>query len=92
MIRKDSKGRITYISLDDSINTGHSVCGICGKDMPGCWEIVCRECNGTFCYDCANIKASRRHWYCLNCRPLEPSWWKKLWIVLTSGCMVQKDK
>ncbi|MCK5604808.1 hypothetical protein KAR91_23160 [Candidatus Pacearchaeota archaeon] len=71
MIRRDKKGRITYVSLDDPVHTGHSVCGICGKDMPKCWDFVCEECNGTFCYDCANTKWA--FWYCLNCRP----WWLK---------------
>lgn len=69
MIQKNKKGRIKFISLDDHVNNGHSVCNSCGKDIPRYWDVVCAECNGTFCYDCARSKEGR--WYCWKCRPLK---------------------
>lgn len=50
---------------DEAIHRGHSVCGICGKDMPNVWDVVCLKCNGTFCYD--HALAKNGHWYCLDC-------------------------
>jgi hypothetical protein len=59
----DEKGRITKISK--GMHTGHSVCNKCGKDMPGCWEVVCYKCSKTFCYKCSlNLNGL---WYCFNC-------------------------
>ena len=63
MVTRDSQGRISAIDADDSINNGHSVCNECGKDMPVCWDVVCHECNKTFCYGCA--VAIDDKWLCL---------------------------
>ena len=45
-MKKDNKGRITYLDLipppnplpDWAITMGHSVCKTCGKDMPNVWD------------------------------------------------------
>lgn len=73
MIQRDGLGRITRIALNDPIiegvvmrqTLGHSVCGTCGKDMPGCWDVVCKGCNRTFCYNHADTRNER--WFCLEC-------------------------
>lgn len=59
---KDNKGRIKYLEKNVHLGTGHSVCNSCGKDMPGVWNVVCRECWGTFCYDCSIVVEN--YWYC----------------------------
>jgi hypothetical protein len=38
------------------------VCQSCGKDMGGNWEIICKECDSPFCYDCAYT--DDEYWYC----------------------------
>ena len=63
---KDNQGRITQLEeKDEHVSQGHSVCNVCGKDMPGVWEIVCNGCNKTFCYDHARVRKER--WYCPDC-------------------------
>lgn len=67
LMETDGIGRITkLLLLDGSINTGHSVCGNCGKDMPICWDTVCHNCHKTFCYECSI--AIDGFWYCVDCR------------------------
>lgn len=63
MTKRDTEGRITEISLDDPITSGHSVCYNCRKDMPSCWDVVCFTCHKTCCYDCSEAKGGK--WYCL---------------------------
>jgi hypothetical protein len=66
-MKKDDKGRITGLE-GDYCHSGHSVCNSCGKDMPGCWDVVCYSCNKTFCYKCSIIISG--YWYCKNeCHP-----------------------
>jgi len=64
---KDDVGRIKYLDpeKDSKIHIGHSVCNTCGKDMPICWEVVCRFCNKTFCCDHAVLIGNQ--WSCLDC-------------------------
>jgi hypothetical protein len=81
---KDEQGRIKYLELEDvNIHNGHSVCDICGKDMPICWDVVCAECHGTFCYDCSI--AVDGFWYCKNHAPVQTIFdkIKLLYITLT---------
>jgi len=65
-MKKDSKGRITNLNVNNSddglictknnvqkIYGGDSVCVSCGKDMPGCWDTVCSVCGDTSCYNCS---------------------------------------
>ena len=65
---KDNKGRWIEVTSPE-INTGHSVCNNCGKDMPGCWDIICKKCNRTFCYDCVihSYPTHPKYWYCKEC-------------------------
>jgi len=66
MIKRDKQGRITEISRDHpNITNCHSVCNVCGKDMPICWDIVCYVCNRTFCYE--HAKDIDNYWYCPEC-------------------------
>lgn len=65
MVTLDSLGHIINVR-DSDINTGHSACNGCGKDMWGCWDVVCGECHGTFCYDCVDYK-ELKFWYCKSC-------------------------
>ena len=66
MAIRDGLGRITKLSdPDEHVEHGHSVCGICGKDMPGVWDIVCNVCLGTFCYEDAVVKDGM--WNCTKC-------------------------
>ena len=70
----DRQGRITRLDKDDKAHSGHSVCNTCKKDMPYCWDVVCKECGGTFCYSCSvaiDPNYSKIHyWYCLKCAPV----------------------
>ena len=52
-MKTDFKGRITELENGDNCHSGHSVCNNCGKDMPGCWEVVCNSCKKTLCYKCS---------------------------------------
>jgi len=66
MIKKDESGRITEISRDHpDITNCHSVCNTCGKDMPICWDIVCKVCSRTFCYE--HAVDIDNYWYCPEC-------------------------
>jgi len=65
MPTRNALGYITKIGLDEDIHKGASVCNICGKIMPFCWDVVCKKCNGTSCYDHAKLKNG--YWYCKNC-------------------------
>jgi hypothetical protein len=70
-MEKDNQGRVVWIDPDFEIPEGtaiggHSACCECGKDMPICWDVVCFECNRTFCHDCSTSWLSR--WYCYECR------------------------
>lgn len=64
---KDEEGRIKYLDPkeDSKVHTGHSVCNTCRKDMPICWEVVCKTCNRTFCYEHAVLIEG--YWCCLDC-------------------------
>ena len=54
---KDNLGRIVQLNLGSDCHGGHSVCNKCGKDMPGCWDVVCFKCNKTFyCEECKRNK------------------------------------
>ena len=64
----DKQGRITGIDLRSPIHSGHSVCNECGKDMPGCWDVVCSNCSKTFCYD--HAISGLKYWYCKKCSGL----------------------
>ena len=70
---KDEAGRIIRLepqdlTQDSSITlSGTSICNICGKLMPRCWDVVCKECLGIFCYDCS--VTWQGHWYCLDHDP-----------------------
>lgn len=66
----DNAGRIIYVSSDIFVPQGqgigdHSVCNVCKKDMFGCWDIVCKRCNKTFCYD--HAKDRNGFWFCPKC-------------------------
>ena len=50
---------------DKDVHNGSSVCNICGKIMSGCWDVVCKGCNKTFCYNHAT--AIDNYWYCNDC-------------------------
>ena len=62
---RDRAGRLTVIN-DSETHTGHSVCGVCGKDMPACWDTVCAACHRTLCYDCS-VVVDDHYWYCKTC-------------------------
>ena len=67
---RDGKGRIFYvpkrISPDKGFGIGgYSVCNKCGKDMPTCWDTVCKGCNKTFCYEHSMLVDY--FWYCVDC-------------------------
>jgi len=68
---KDKEGRIKCLSpiYDKEVHSGHSVCNICGKDMPTSWHIVCRTCNRTFCYE--HAVDIDNYWYCPECAKKE---------------------
>lgn len=57
--------RLRYVGIDSNIHTGHSVCNSCGKDMPKVWDVVCKGCGRTFCYNCSD--SSLGYWYCYQC-------------------------
>jgi hypothetical protein len=59
---KDSQGRITQLEVGENLHSGHSVCANCGKDMPICWEAVCKSCLKTVCYNCCADVGG--HWIC----------------------------
>lgn len=61
----DDKGRITQLTDGDGVCSGHSVCVSCGTDMPGCWQVVCKGCNKTFCYACS--LTGDGFWFCVSC-------------------------
>jgi hypothetical protein len=68
MLELDDKGRIkkfSFRAVSGPPYSGHSVCNICGKDMPVCWDVVCYKCSRTFCYECAKVK--KGHWFCKEC-------------------------
>lgn len=67
-IEYDDQDRIVRIKSTKSIglpNNGHSVCNICGKDMPKVWDTICIICGGTHCYKHSVVYES--YWYCWNC-------------------------
>ncbi len=56
----------SHLKVDPGFGVGgHSVCNRCLKDMPVCWDVVCFQCNKTFCYD--HAKVVNGLWYCLSC-------------------------
>ena len=62
----DSKGRIKRFGKNDvNIQSGHSVCNYCGRDMPSVWDTVCFICDRTFCY--AHSIDFKGKWVCSNC-------------------------
>jgi len=61
-MKADLLGRLNY---DPDGGGGHSVCYSCGLDMPKVWDIVCSDCNHTFCYKCS--KSTLTNWYCIDC-------------------------
>lgn len=61
--KRDWRGRIKRPG--SNCHGGHSVCNVCGKDMPGCWEVVCSKCWRTFCYKHARVSAD--NWICVLC-------------------------
>ena len=63
---KDAQGRITQISHDLLISTGHCVCTTCNKDIPKVWDTVCFTCGKTLCHQCSYIINEK--WYCLECK------------------------
>ena len=70
MIKCDGKGRIKYIDDKPSPGqaiSGDSVCNACGKDMPVCWEVVCKECYKTFCYN--HVRLIDHSWICWDHEP-----------------------
>ena len=67
---KDNKGRWMQVTSPE-IRRGHSVCNSCWKDMPRCWDVICKICRGTFCYGCAIEYGD--YWYCKDCYMLMQS-------------------
>ena len=61
---KDNKGRWIKVTSPE-IKKGRSACNGCGKDMPRYWDVICKKCNRTLCYDCAKIYGD--FWYCDEC-------------------------
>lgn len=59
----DDQGRITRPA--GNVHGGHSVCNICGKDMPKCWNTVCSRCGRTFCY--VHSVEIDSYWVCTEC-------------------------
>jgi hypothetical protein len=67
-IAYDDQDRIVNIKSTKAIglpNHGHSVCNICGKDMPSVWDTVCIKCGGTHCYK--HSVTYNNYWYCWKC-------------------------
>jgi hypothetical protein len=48
---------------------GHAVCMHpgCGKDMPRCWDVICKTCMRPYCYAHAVVVGG--YWICLTCLP-----------------------
>lgn len=73
---RDSQGRLkkfndpSELEIRDELgrlrgHAAHSVCNECGKDMPKCWDVVCKGCNRTFCYKHSHVVNS--FWWCKDC-------------------------
>ncbi len=56
---------IVKVYPDEDISNGDSLCTFCGRIMYRCWDVVCKECRGTFCYN--HIIEIGGHWYCMDC-------------------------
>lgn len=70
----DEYGRIMQITpnyrsgIDGPIG-GPSVCNGCQTDMPKIWDVACKGCRKTFCYDCVRAASTGSFWYCAACNP-----------------------
>jgi len=86
-MKANKEGYIIQIEPDDIIHTGKSVCGICGKKMEVCWDVVCWKCGKTFCYNhsiVVNVYDVGDVWMCKQCNPKIGIWsdikrgWKRM--------------
>lgn len=84
-VKRDNDNRVTYVIGDGDLGPYydcHSVCQICGKDMPVVWDVICSICEGAYCYECAlGIKG---WWVCKRCnkeqRPKSIIGWIMKWM------------